>query len=355
MPNWVSNLMVLRPEDAKALTPFLTEEDNGAGEMDARLDFEKIIPMPETVYSGDTGFGVEWHPKGMTLEEYRAKYPDGDWYKWSINNWGTKWNACHCSWTPPAEGEPYGILTFDTAWSLPLPIFNKLYEDNKVNFQLYFVEESHAFIGAVPFTEDETYPHYMDDPDGTKNPDAIFQMVKGEGEFDWMENDPFEILSFAITEIKRVLNTIKNIERPDADLDGTRRKFLQIKEDYIQEIIQRSNALVKYKDGDNASFADTVRNLRDYVYPDGEWYQWTEMWVTREGYFINQVAEIRLREQIQKLRMIAMNTSIGLTAKRCNERLEEIIRREQVQMLNPSYTIPDILTIDSVNGKQVGS
>ena len=352
MPNWVSNLMVVRPEDAELLKPFLNEDKAESGEGDIRLDFDKIIPMPETVYRGDTGFGGEWHPRDMTLEEYRAKFPLGDWYKWSLNNWGTKWNACNCSWNPPSEDEPYGILSFDTAWSLALPIFDRLHEEKKVNYQLYFVEESHAFFGAIPFTKDTNYPEYLDDPNGEDNPDAIFEIVMGESEFNWLEEDRFETLAFVITELKRVLDSLERIERPARTEDSNGYEFLVIDELYINDLIRLSNAIVDWKQSDKLNFSETVRGLNNYVYPKGSWHRWTASQLV-DGTVSSFLAVIRLKEQIQTIRMMSLNTAVGLNEVRCNERLHEIIRYEQLQMLSPEYQVPDSLTIDSTKGKRL--
>ncbi len=353
MPNWVSNLMVLRPEDAELLKPFLNEDNAETGEGDIRLDFEKIIPMPETVYRGSSGFSETWHPQDMTLEEYKAKFPLGDWYKWSINNWGTKWNACNCSWNPPVEDEPYGILTFDTAWSLALPIFVRLHEEKKVSYQLYFVEESHAFFGAIPFTKDKDYPEYMDDPNGEEHPDTIFEMVLGESEFNWLEEDRFETLAFVITELKRALNAIESVERPEREDGSIAYEFLVIDELYINDLIRLSKAIVDWKQSDKLSFSETVRALNNYVYPKGPWHSWVSGQCWDEDKLSNFLAMTKLREQIQTIRMMALNTSVGLTEARCNERLHEIICYEQLQMLSPAYQVPADLTIDSAKGKRL--
>ena len=44
------------------------------------------------------------------------------WYDWSCAKWGTKWNACD------TYIDTDNVLTFNTAWSVPLPILDKLAE-----------------------------------------------------------------------------------------------------------------------------------------------------------------------------------------------------------------------------------
>ena len=51
------------------------------------------------------------------------KYKSMTWYDWSIENWGTKWDAVDCEGTPE-DGE----LRFLTAWAEPIPIIKKLFE-----------------------------------------------------------------------------------------------------------------------------------------------------------------------------------------------------------------------------------
>lgn len=68
---------------------------------------------------------------GLSLEECRKIYINltehgfKDWYDWACANWGTKWNACD-----PTEFEKMDdgriSIQFDTAWSVPWPIVEKL-------------------------------------------------------------------------------------------------------------------------------------------------------------------------------------------------------------------------------------
>ena len=54
------------------------------------------------------------------------KYGASIWYSWRINNWGTKWNAYDCG-MDSCEGDCAKVF-FETAWSAPHPILEKLSE-----------------------------------------------------------------------------------------------------------------------------------------------------------------------------------------------------------------------------------
>ena len=60
-----------------------------------------------------------------TLENYIKgffnikRYGKRDWYDWSIENWGTKWNAC-------ATVVDSDAIEFQTAWSTSIPVFVEL-------------------------------------------------------------------------------------------------------------------------------------------------------------------------------------------------------------------------------------
>ena len=68
----------------------------------------------------------------VRLDELKAKYGADNWYDWCINNWGTKWDACHAA----IERVPYVLagpqskdrveISFDTAWCAPEPVIHAL-------------------------------------------------------------------------------------------------------------------------------------------------------------------------------------------------------------------------------------
>lgn len=113
MPNWVKNKMFIQGSPAQIddlLDKCNTDE--------SVFDFNGIVPMPGDVYRG-----------GLGKDEMELYPGDLNWYDWSVNHWGTKWNACEASITSFVDGElAYAIISFDTAWSAPIPIFEAVKE-----------------------------------------------------------------------------------------------------------------------------------------------------------------------------------------------------------------------------------
>lgn len=158
MPNYVTN--VVKMEGICNLPLFVETEDGILG-----FDFNKIIPMPETLKVDDGSIvdvAIETvlrkmsehrslfdHTsyKHMKDEEYecrRSHYDSMDdtqllelglkyitnkvmygattWYDWCWDNWGTKWN----SFDNTRHDE--NTIQFDTAWSAPVKVMLKLSE-----------------------------------------------------------------------------------------------------------------------------------------------------------------------------------------------------------------------------------
>jgi len=170
MPNHITNIVKIEG-DSKRITK-LRSLIKGETSIDLKnkqedilriIDFNKIMPMPESlrITSGsnvDNAINVltnnmaefskmlDWQwvkelklknaeevkehiSKGLSQEsidegklaiENISKYGYKDWYQWSIANWGTKWNAYDQYIISENE------FSFDTAWSMPFPIFEKL-------------------------------------------------------------------------------------------------------------------------------------------------------------------------------------------------------------------------------------
>lgn len=104
MPNHIANQIEFHgfEENIKKVLELIEGEESC-------IDFEKIVPMPENIYRGNLG-----------LEEEKL-YGKNNWYDWSITNWGTKWNAYD-------DYVENNVITFNTAWSCPMPVLDALAE-----------------------------------------------------------------------------------------------------------------------------------------------------------------------------------------------------------------------------------
>lgn len=167
MPNHIMNRLRLEG-DQKRIDELLKSVKG----KDSVLDFNRIIPMPESlnIEAGsrtDNGLKAykdfvcvytfagteqkdllnipkekeeiflrtrqdirrdEWE-LGKTAFQNEQKYGAATWYEWARENWGTKWSAYN------AEIGEDNTIMFNTAWSRAMPVIQKLSE----NFpDLYF-------------------------------------------------------------------------------------------------------------------------------------------------------------------------------------------------------------------------
>ena len=106
MPNWTENnvLFVGKKKQLKTLKTMLKSKDND-------FDFNNIVPMPKNIFRGNLG------------REEEEKYGDNNWYRWSIDNWGTKWNSVD---TRVEENGSTLSYNFMTAWDCPRQIVDAL-------------------------------------------------------------------------------------------------------------------------------------------------------------------------------------------------------------------------------------
>ena len=162
MPNWVQNNLKFdaSDEEMQNILEAIKDDEEGIGS----IDFNKITPMPEPLKiecgsNTDKGLRmvkefIESLPEDITnqegtydelmefLSDREKDLPEEDrkiwelgvkavdninrydaptWYEWANKNWGTKWNACHCSYDKESK-----TLCFQTAWQAPLPVVLKL-------------------------------------------------------------------------------------------------------------------------------------------------------------------------------------------------------------------------------------
>ena len=71
-----------------------------------------------------------------------------DWYDWSLNNWGTKWDACEAC--IDHNDIDYFAVSFETAWSPPIAWINNIMQDFPgLCFTLEYQEPNMCFGGRL--------------------------------------------------------------------------------------------------------------------------------------------------------------------------------------------------------------
>jgi hypothetical protein len=177
MPNWCDNNITFsstRKCDLERLKKKVYHknyyDESNKGDRDCPFSFHKIIPYPrvnkcleklskkreeqrnnEAVKKGFTSFfGMD---DGYEKEEIKKRYPEIEfegWYDWNCRNWGTKWNAKHITMSKikKRNGIYYWEVSFDTAWSPPMPIFVAIANQfPNISFEADYVEEGNDYRG----------------------------------------------------------------------------------------------------------------------------------------------------------------------------------------------------------------
>lgn len=111
MPNHIVNIVTFGG-DAETVENALRAI---SGE-DSPIDFNRVLPMPKELEGTTSPMPRD------TDADTQAAYADRerrfgapDWYKWSVQFWGTKWGAYEAK----RDGN---TIRFRTAWSCPMPV-----------------------------------------------------------------------------------------------------------------------------------------------------------------------------------------------------------------------------------------
>lgn len=178
MPNNCSNHLTISgtKEEMKKFYDTLKnipeqDQSDDYGKGNNVFDFNDFIPMPESLHitsgsnvnkalevlKGEANIGPGSDYPYITeehLEEAKKylsnveKHGHGDWYTWSIDNWGTKWNA-YDGYVNEVEEDCF-IVFFYTAWSPPMPVLEKICELFPfLTIEMEYQEEGMGFAGIA--------------------------------------------------------------------------------------------------------------------------------------------------------------------------------------------------------------
>ena len=153
MPNWCANRVTAWSDNEEAIKEFkeaVSKEFNGTDKDGPwsrvqPFSFEAILPMPEelrkvqspvtimteddiveyqkkrSAYMGDGSLPITQE----TSDRLDELYGDNNWYDWSNNNWGVKWDCSNVQVTEEF-GDTEIVYTFDTPWGPPSEIYTLL-------------------------------------------------------------------------------------------------------------------------------------------------------------------------------------------------------------------------------------
>lgn len=124
MPNHISTYVSMEGNEKEIEQLFKKVFTKG------RFDFNKIIPEPKTKKECPEQYIC--NPKKECIEPRKGKNWF-NWYRWSYDNWGTKWNSY--------DNQKYSNyeFLFYSAWCTPLPVLielSKMFPNITFNFDI---------------------------------------------------------------------------------------------------------------------------------------------------------------------------------------------------------------------------
>jgi hypothetical protein len=153
MPNWCENYFEFRvpTSSSKRFTNFVDAFNSKQDYFNHGL-LQLLCPMPE--HQPDVDKPNAFYALGGIGKDEEIIYGKNNWYDWSIQNWGTKWDLDLESITYNVDGDyVYFKGNAFSAWSPPFQAFlNSSFE-----FSLYYAEPSMNFFGYADLHGDSTY------------------------------------------------------------------------------------------------------------------------------------------------------------------------------------------------------
>jgi hypothetical protein len=199
MPNWITNIVELKgnAEQVAAILEFVKSDER-------EFDFNKVAPIPKELEGTQAPTNIisqkeydkqekklakgkltkeekKWGiSRGLTLElskEYQKRFGADNWYDWQNANWGTKWNASEVFISD-------NVISFNTAWSAPEPIFVALSEKfPEVEFFIQFADEDFGHnVGEVSLLGGDEIDSNIPEG-GSKEAYLLAYKIQGESDY----------------------------------------------------------------------------------------------------------------------------------------------------------------------------
>jgi hypothetical protein len=160
MPNWCDNYFEFRvpTSSSKAFTDFADAFNSKERPEHGLLNV--LFPMPK--HQPDVNKPNFFFATGGLGKEQQDIYGKNNWYDWSNNFWGTKWDLDLSSISYTIDGDYVYFIGFAlSAWSPPVQAFM----NSGVEFSLYYCETGMDYFGYADVHSDTTYSCPLDADD----------------------------------------------------------------------------------------------------------------------------------------------------------------------------------------------
>jgi len=149
-------------------------------------DSQQIDMIYNIMNTDDTPLCQTLIPMPKALECTQGSSDGPNWYNWRLEHWGTKWDVyeTHCTRIDANTLQ----LTFYTAWSPPIPVFDKLV-DMGFEVNARYLDEGWMYVGEYidgnDWTTDDVESVVTEYPDL----DLEFGISDIQAEFDYEEQE----------------------------------------------------------------------------------------------------------------------------------------------------------------------
>ena len=159
MPNWCSNTIEIQgtKEQVNKFVSFLDEQSG-------KNWFNFFRPCPQELVDTVSGFvGEDKQSAHETQQKMNIeKHGHADWYSWSVDKWGTKWNCDAQDWVKvenPSGDESSVTFWFDSAWSPPTALYEFIEATSTLNIKASYNEGGMGFVGEFVDGSDDYYEY----------------------------------------------------------------------------------------------------------------------------------------------------------------------------------------------------
>jgi hypothetical protein len=255
MPNHITNVVSLSGKGAdvqKLLASVKSDE--------SEFDFNLIVSMPDELRGTTaptyiiTEEAYARKERGITQKmsnTLKKKYGADNWYEWTRNNWGTKWNAYDVNTYDVGDDTIY----FNTAWATPVPILEALSKQHpNVLIHVKYADEDFGHnVGEYKYKMGVLVSENVPDG-GSAEAIEMAEDITGGGEYYFFEM-PCEWSSIDEVEDNSFYTTILNIIH----------KRGYVSEDYPKFLLQKLETMaVDDEQYENAKeIRDVLNNLEE--------------------------------------------------------------------------------------------